>query len=240
MAYTKRLDGRKIEETREIEAKVGVIPKAKGSAYCRFGKTQAYAAVYGPRELHPKHLQNPKTGILRCTYNMLPFSGTGNRVRPGPNRRAREISLVSEKALMPVMDLSEFPNTVVDVFIEIPQADAGTRCAGICAASMALADAGFRMTDLPVAFALGAADGTVFVDPNYDEEVLAESGITNTMADIALTILPRTGEVTLLQMDGEIKKEQLKEIFDLAQKTADSIKVVMQQAIKAKFTGASQ
>jgi exosome complex component RRP41 len=240
MAYTKRLDGRKIDETREIEAKVGVIPKAKGSAYFRFGKTQAYAAVYGPRELHPKHLQNPKTGILRCTYNMLPFSGTGNRVRPGPNRRAREISLVSEKALMPVMDLSEFPNTVVDVFIEIPQADAGTRCAGICAASMALADAGFRMIDLPVAFAIGAADGTVFVDPNYDEEVLAESGITSTMADIALTILPRTKEVTLLQMDGEIKKEQLKEIFDLAQKTAEKIQVVMQQAIKAKFTGASQ
>ncbi|MBD3259686.1 exosome complex exonuclease Rrp41, partial [Candidatus Woesearchaeota archaeon] len=239
MAYTKRIDGRKLDQTREIEAKVGVIPKAKGSAFFRFGKTHAYAAVYGPRELHPKHLQNPKTGILRCTYNMLPFSGTGNRVRPGPNRRAKEISMVSEHALMPVMDLSEFPNTVVDVFMEIPQADAGTRCAGICAASMALADAGFRMTDLPVAFAIGAADGTVFADPNYDEEVLAETGTTKTMADIALTVLPRKKEITLLQMDGEIKKEQLKEIFDLSIKTAEKIKVVMQGAIKAKYKGAS-
>lgn len=235
MAYTKRLDGRKIDEMRKIEAKVGVIPKAKGSALFKCGKTHAYAAVYGPRELHPKFLQNPKTGKLRVTYNMLPFSGTGNRVRPGPNRRAKEISLVSEKALLPVMDLSEFPNSVVDVFIEITQADAGTRCAGLCAASMALADAGFRMTDLPVAFALGAADGTIFVDPDYAEEILAESGVTKTMADIAITILPRTGEYSLLQMDGELKKENLKEVFDLAQKTAEKILIVMQDAIKAKF-----
>ena len=81
MTYEKRVDGRKFDETREIEAKVGVIKRADGSAMFRIGKTVALAAVYGPRSLHPKFMQNPQKGILRCHYNMLPFSGCGDRIR---------------------------------------------------------------------------------------------------------------------------------------------------------------
>ena len=60
MAYTERLDKRAFDETREIEAKVGVIKKANGSGYFRMGTTEAYAAVYGPRELYPKFLNYRK------------------------------------------------------------------------------------------------------------------------------------------------------------------------------------
>src|SRR3989338_3777848 len=140
MTFTSRPDGRQFDEMRPIEAKAGIIPRADGSAMFKIGNTVALAAVYGPRDLHPKFLQNPQTGILRCHYNMMPFSGHGERVRPGGGRRARELSMVIEKSLLPVLDLSEYPNAVVDVFIELPQTDAGTRCAGITAAAMALAD----------------------------------------------------------------------------------------------------
>ena len=72
--YEKRSDGRKFDEPRKISAKVGVIKNADGSAYFKIGNTEAYAAVYGPRNLYPRFLQNPTTGILRCNYNMMPFS----------------------------------------------------------------------------------------------------------------------------------------------------------------------
>ena len=93
MGYDKRQDGRSDKETRPVEAKTGVIARADGSAWFKIGKTAAYAAVYGPRELYPRFLQNPTSGILRCHYNMMPFSGSGERVRPGANRRAKEISI---------------------------------------------------------------------------------------------------------------------------------------------------
>ena len=99
MSYTKRHDGRALDETRPIEAKAGVIARADGSAFFRMGNTSAYAAVYGPRELHPRFMQDPKKGLLRCIYNMMPFSGMGERVRPGPSRRSKEISMVTTKAL---------------------------------------------------------------------------------------------------------------------------------------------
>src|SRR3990167_3729305 len=141
MSYTKRIDGRKFDEPRKMEAKIGVIPRADGSAMFKIGDTIAIAAVYGPRELHPKFLQNPEKGILRCNYDMASFS-VPERKKPGPNRRSTEISMVTEKALLPVLDLKQFPSAVVDVFIAIIQANSGTRCAGITAASMALAHAG--------------------------------------------------------------------------------------------------
>jgi exosome complex component RRP41 len=74
MVYSKRLDGRKFDQPREMEAKAGIIKRADGSAYFRMGKTIAIAAVYGPRELYPAFLQNPETGILRCNYDMMSFS----------------------------------------------------------------------------------------------------------------------------------------------------------------------
>ena len=132
----KRSDGRKFNETRAITAKVGIIPNADGSAMFAFGNTVAIAAVYGPRKLHPQHMQNPASGILRCNYDLLSFS-VEDRKKPGPSRRSQEISKVTEWALEPAVYLELFPSTVIDVQIYILQADAGTRTAGINAASMA-------------------------------------------------------------------------------------------------------
>ena len=89
MVYEKRLDGRKFDELRPVEANVGVVKRAAGSAMFKIGKTIAIAAVYGPRELYPQVFQNPTNGVLRCNYNMMAFSGSGDRVRPGPSRRSK-------------------------------------------------------------------------------------------------------------------------------------------------------
>ncbi len=230
MAYAKRLDKRKFDEPREMEAKIGIIPRADGSAMFRMGNTIAYAAVYGPRSMFPRFLQNPQKGTLRCHYNMMPFSSGGERVRPGPSRRSREISMITEKALLPVIDLSHFPNAVVDVFIELPQTDSGTRCAGICAASMALADAGIIMKDLVSSIAVGSIDGQVLVDLTYDEE--AYEGV---VADIPVAFLPGSGKLTLLQMDGIVSKDILKKAMELGKKACKDIYELQKKTLKEKF-----
>lgn len=229
--YEKRADGRKFDQMREIKAKVGVIKRADGSAMFQIGDTIAIAAVYGPRELHPKFLQNPRKGILRCNYDLLSFS-VPERKRPGPNRRSTEISLVTKNALLPALSLDEFPNTVTDVFIEIIQADAGTRCAGICAASMALADAGLPMKDLVAAISVGKIGDKIVVDLDKVEEDF-EAGST----DIPVAVMPRTGDITLLQLDGEIGKDELREALMLARKSCNDISKIQQKAIKEVYRG---
>ncbi len=224
----KRIDGRKAEELRPMVAKVGVIPNADGSAMFAFGKTVAIAAVYGPRQLHPQHLQNPATGILRCTYDLLSFS-VSERKKPGPSRRSHEISKVTEWALLPLLNLQEFPNTVVDVQIYILQADAGTRTAGINAASLALAHAGIPMKDLICSVAVGKLDKELIVDLNKEEEDFEEGeGAT----DFAVAKMAGSDEFTLLQLDGKIQPEVVKKVMRLATEACKKIYDVQKKALK--------
>ncbi|MGV8141981.1 MAG: exosome complex exonuclease Rrp41 [Candidatus Woesearchaeota archaeon] len=238
MDYNKRIDGRDFDELRPMEAKAGVIKKADGSAYFRMGNTVAYAAVYGPREMFPKFMQDPKKGVLRCNYNMMPFSGAGERVRPGPSRRSKEISAVTDKALGAVVDLSDSPNAVVDVYIELPQTDAGSRCCGINAAAIALADAGIPMKDIVAAVAIGHAGNKIVVDLNYEEEHLPDyvEGLSNKdVADIPVAIVPSTGEISLLQMDGILDKETLIQALHKAKDAVLKVNEVQRAALREKF-----
>jgi len=56
-----RSDGRKVDETRKVTIKAGVLKNANGSAYIEFGANKILAGVFGPRDVHPKHLANTDT-----------------------------------------------------------------------------------------------------------------------------------------------------------------------------------
>ncbi len=229
MAYERK--DRKLDEPRKMEARVGIIKRADGSAMFKMGDTIAIAAVHGPRNLYPRFMQNPKKGILRVNYNMISFS-VSERARPGPSRRSKEISMVTSNSLLPCLNLHEFPNSVVDVFIEITQANAGTRCAGICAASMALADAGIPMIDLVSAVSVGKVGDKIVVDLDKKEEDY-EGGTT----DMPVAILPRKGEISLLQMDGNMSGDEIKIALELGKKTCNDIYELQKNALRDKYSG---
>lgn len=227
MAEVQRPDGRSPEDLREMGAEVGIIPNADGSARFKSGNTIAIAAVYGPKEMHPQHKQNPDKGVLRCNYNMASFS-VDDRMKPGPSRRSTEISKIMEWALEPVLELERFPSTVVDVHVQIIQADAGTRCAGINAASMALAHAGIPMKSLVSSISAGKLDKTVVVDLDKAEEDF-EGGEGPTDIPVSMT---DDGEITHLQLDGKINSKELKEAIGMAKKACGQIYEVQKQALK--------
>jgi len=223
----KRPDGRKFDELRKITAKVGIIPNADGSAMFAFGDTIAIAAVYGPRKMHPQHAQNPEKGTLRCNYNMLSFSVT-ERIRPGPSRRSTEISKITEWALEPVLMINDFQGNVVDVHINILQANASTRCAGINAAAMALAHAGIPMKNLVSSVSIGKIDKQLVADLTKEEEDWEEGeGAT----DIPFTFTG-DGKITHIQLDGKITKKQLKEAIELARESCKKIYEIQKKALK--------
>ena len=223
----KRPDGRKVDEMRKMEAKVGIVPNADGSAMFSFGDTIAIAAVYGPRKMHPQHSQNPEKGTLRCTYSMLSFS-VSDRIKPGPSRRSTEISKITEWALEPILMIHKYPNMVIDVHINILQANASTRCAGINAAALALAHAGIPMREMVSSVSIGKLDKQLVVDVNKDEEDWEEGeGAT----DIPIT-MTQDGMITHLQLDGKITSKELKEAIELARKATKEIYEVQKKALK--------
>ncbi|MDO9578964.1 MAG: hypothetical protein Q7J06_00100 [Bacteroidales bacterium] len=231
---TKRPDGRANDELREMKAKTGIVKNADGSAMFSFGNTVAIAAVYGPRKLLPQHLQNPEKGKLRCYYDLASFSVT-ERKKPGPSRRSSEISFVTGKALEPVIRLDNYPNTVIDVYILVLQADASTRCAGINAAAMALANAGIPMDEMVTSVSIGKMGDIIVADLTKEEEdfTIEKNGKEEKAAtDIPIAVLSRSKKISLLQLDGKCTKEDVKEAIQLAKKVSSKINQVQMEALK--------
>lgn len=223
----RRIDGRKRDELRPIKIEAGVLKRADGSCYVEWGGNKVIAAVYGPRETHPKHMQHPARGIVQCRYNMAAFS-VGERKRPGPDRRSIEISKVISNAFENIIFVEQFPRASIDVYIEILQADAGTRCAGLTAASVALADAGIPMRDIVPACAAGKVQGYIVVDLMKEEDNFGE-------ADLPVAILPKTNEILLMQMDGHFTQEEFEEAFALATDACRKIHELQKQALLTRY-----
>jgi exosome complex component RRP41 len=228
----KRLDGRGPDGLRKIKIEVGVLHRAEGSCYLEWGDNKILAAIYGPREAIPRHTQNPIRAIVNARYNMAAFS-VDDRKRPGPDRRSREISKVISEALENVIILEKFPRASIDVNIEVLDAEAGTRCAGLTAAAIALVDAGIPMKDIPVACASGKIDGQVVLDLGKDEDNYGE-------ADLPIAISPRTGEILLLQMDGHFSQKEFDEAFELAIKGCYMVSEMQKNAILEKYKSVSE
>lgn len=223
----RRVDGRTPEEMRPLRIEAGVLKRADGSAYVEWGLNKVLAAVYGPRECHPRHMQNPTRALVQCKYNMAAFS-VDDRKRPGPDRRSQEISKITSEALTHVVFTEYFPRASIDVYIEVLQANAGTRCAGLTAASVALADAGVPMRDLVASCAAGKAAGTVMVDLGKEEDNFGE-------ADIPVGYVPRTKEIVLLQMDGDLTHDEYVKGLNMAIHGCEKVYEIQRDALKRRY-----
>ncbi|MGP8158040.1 MAG: exosome complex exonuclease Rrp41 [Thermoplasmata archaeon] len=222
-----RIDGRKLDELRPIRIQVGALHNADGSAFVEWGANKVMAAVYGPREVHPRHLQQNNKAVIQCKYNMAAFA-VDERKRPGLDRRSQEISKVIGEAFESVVFAEEYPRTSIDIYIEVLQANAGTRCAGLVAASMALADAGIPMVDLLPAVAVGKIAGKIALDLKKEEDNFGD-------ADLPMALVPQSGRLVLLQMEGHMTEEELSQSLELGVQGCRAIYEKMKQALRDRY-----
>jgi exosome complex component RRP41 len=172
-------------------------------------------------------MQKADSVLIRYRYNMAAFS-VEDRIRPGPSRRSTEISKVSREAFEPVVLTHLYPGAVIDVFAEVLQADAGTRTAAINAACMALADAGIPMKGLVSACAVGKVDGQLVLDLNKPEDNYGDADIPMAMTS--------DGEITLVQMDGDVTQEEFKQAIEMCKEGCRQIMEIQKETLRNKFT----
>lgn len=241
-----RTDGRRVNEIRNISFKWDLFSRADGSAYFEQGNTKVIgnessnyslkliiflyfvlAAVYGPREVTKKSMAEHDKAIVNCEYTMASFSTSEGRKKKF-DRRATEISLVIKKTFESVILTHLFPRTQIDIFMEVLQADGGTRCACINAASLALINAGIPMSDFVVSCAAGVISDQTLVDLNYVEDSASGS------VDLPIAILPQKKKVVLLQMDSKLSIEKFEEALKMAEYGCQLIYEKLNAQVKKK------
>ena len=118
-----------------------------------------------------------------------------------------------------------YPRSNIRIEIEILTAEAGSRSVGLTASSVALAHAGIPMTDMVVSVASGKINDVVVCDLNKEEDNYGE-------ADLPMGILPNSGELVFLQMDGDLSQDEFQEAWDYNMDAAQDIHKIMVDALK--------
>lgn len=224
----KRLDGRAKDEMRQIRIEAGILHEADGSAYIEWGGNKILAGVYGPRECIPRFMASPLRALVKCKYMMSPFASAEEHGRSGPSRRSNELSKVIREVFENVIIAEKFPNTQIDIYLDVLQAEGGTRTASITAASVALANAGIPMKDMVGAVSAGKADGELILDLGKAEDNLGQS-------DVPIAFSHRDKDILLLQMDGLLTKDEIEKMVSMAQKAEDELHTMQSDALKRVY-----
>ena len=224
----KRLDGRTPDEMRQIRIEAGVLHEADGSAYIEWGGNRIICGVYGPRECIPRFEASPYRALVKCRYMMSPFASLEEHSRSGPSRRSTELSKVIREVFENLIIAEKFPNTQIDIYLDVLQAEGGTRTASITAAAVALANAGIPMKDMVSAVSTGKADGQLLLDLGKAEDNLGQS-------DVPIALSSRKKDILLLQMDGLLTREELGNMIDMAMKAEGSLHDLQADALRRYY-----
>ncbi|MBU0532524.1 exosome complex exonuclease Rrp41 [Candidatus Micrarchaeota archaeon] len=224
----KRTDGRTPDEMRDIRIEAGILKEADGSSYIEWGGNKIICGVYGPRECIPRHGASPYHAIVKCRYMMSPFASLEEHGRSGPSRRSVELSKVIRETFENLILVEKFPNTQIDLFIDVLQANGGTRTASITAATVALVNAGIPMKDMVSAVAVGKADDTLVLDLNKAEDNQGQS-------DMPLAISHKDKKLLLVQMDGLLTKEEIAKMVDMADKGCEQLHEMQSAGLKGVY-----
>uniref|UniRef100_A0A914UH32 Putative exosome complex component RRP41 n=1 Tax=Plectus sambesii TaxID=2011161 RepID=A0A914UH32_9BILA len=239
-----RQDGRKPNQIRNINCRLGVYSQADGSAYLEQGNTKVLAAVYGPHEAKQRSRILEDQCLINCQYSMATFSTSERKYRPRGDRKSTELTRHLEKTFNSAVLTTMYPRSQIDIFCEVLQSDGGNLAACINAASLALVDAGVPMRGIVSAAICGATDGQPCIDLNAAEESANIPRLTpcidlNAAEESAniprLTVATLPGgddDLLLLELDHRVHHDQLEAIIDAAVKGAAQVHACLQTAIR--------
>eukprot|EP00667_Euglena_gracilis_P018572 EG_transcript_19722 len=207
-----RVDGRRPNEVRNLRFQLGSCERADGTCYLEQGNTKVLAAVYGPHEVNSQ-TRGKKAAAEHCTitcdFSVATFATEERRAVHFRDRRHLEICAAIRRTFESVIFTDLFPNSQIEIFLQILQNDGGVLAACINATSLAVMDAGIPMRDSLVACTAGYIDGVPLVDINTVE-------INSGGPELPVAVLPRTNRIVLLQMDSKIPVELFDDVLAAA------------------------
>jgi polyribonucleotide nucleotidyltransferase len=195
----RRPDGRRMDEVREVECEVGILPRTHGSAMFRRGETQVLSVTtLGAPSLEQliESAEGEETKRYIHHYSMPPYShGETGRIS-GPNRREIGHGALAERALEAVIPPEDkFPYTI-RIVSEVLSSNGSTSMASCCGSTLSLMDAGVPIT-APVS---GVAMGLIS-QGSHDEVLTDIAGYEDFFGDMDFKVAGTKKGVTAIQMD---------------------------------------
>ncbi len=227
-----RIDGRKLDEVRQIASETKILPRTHGSALFTRGETQALVIATlgtGSDEQMVDSLAGLKKESFMLHYNFPPYSvGEVGRMG-GTSRRETGHGKLAWRAIHPLLPTKEeFPYTL-RVVSEITESNGSSSMASVCGASMALMDAGVPLKDSCAGIAMG------LIKDGDEYAILSDiMGDEDHLGDMDFKVAGTGRGITSLQMDikiTSITKDIMKEALDQAKVGREHILAEMKKTI---------
>ena len=183
---SKRADGRRPDQARELEIEIGVAPYAEGSCLISTGNTQVLCAA-SVAEGVPRWREESGAGWVTAEYGMLPRAThtRTSRERSGPRGRTQEIQRLIGRSIRSVSDMELMGQHTITVDCDVLQADGGTRTAAITGAFVAVRLAARWMIEnglverdplkeAVAGISVGIVEGLLCLDLDYREDSAAQ------------------------------------------------------------------
>lgn len=246
-----RPDGRKLDEIRSIECKVGILPRTHGTGLFTRGETQALTVTTlgspGDQQIIDTMEVDMKKRYIHH-YNFPPYSVGETRPMRGPGRREIGHGALAEKALLPVLpNKEEFPYTMLLVS-EVLSSNGSSSMASTCGSTLSLMDAGVPIKKPVSGIAMG-----IIVEPgthNAEREsaprfkVLTDiQGLEDHYGDMDFKVAGTDSGITAMQMDVKVDGvtlEMLKAVLEQSKGNRLEILKKITSAISAPRTEMSQ
>ena len=235
-----RPSGRRNDELRAISISRHYTRHAEGSVLVGFGDTKVLCTA-SIEEKVPPFLRNKKRGWVTAEYSMLPRATTTRNAREATRGqqggRTLEIQRLIGRSLRAAVDLSRLGERSIVLDCDVIQADGGTRCAAICGAYVALADAisWLRHQELIAADPLRRAVAAVSVGILGDEVITDLDYIEDNRADTDMNIvMDDNGGLIEVQGTAEaapFAREVLTQMLDHAEAAIAKILAAQKEAL---------
>lgn len=220
-----RSDGRKPDQIRNVNYKLGVFSQGDGSAYIELGNTKVLCAVYGPHECRHHSRMNEDRCIINCQYSMARFSTNERREKPRGDRKSLEFARLMERAFESAVLTEHYPRSQIDIFCEVLQADGSHLAACVNAATLALVDAGVPMRGLVAAVSCACdAGGTPCIDVNAREE-------TWTAPRVTMATISGKDEIVLTELQNRLHEDHLMNLLQTAREATSIVHTCLETAV---------
>lgn len=202
-----RVDGRKLDEIREIRTDAAILPRTHGSGFFSRGQTKSLSILTlgapGDQQLLEGMEIVGKKRFMHH-YNFPPYSVGEVRPLRGPGRRDIGHGILAEKALLPLIpNVEEFPYTI-RIVSETLSSNGSSSMASVCASSLALMDAGVPIKRPVAGIAIGLIEDEKAPGKNF--KILADiQGPEDHHGDMDFKVAGTREGVTAIQMDVKIK-----------------------------------
>ncbi|HBP00843.1 MAG: Polyribonucleotide nucleotidyltransferase [Candidatus Moranbacteria bacterium GW2011_GWE1_49_15] len=225
-----RPDGRKLDEIRHIDCKVGVLPRTHGTGLFTRGETQALTVTTlgspGDEQIIDTMEIDTKKRYIHH-YNFPPFSVGEVRPMRGPGRREIGHGALAERALIPVIPpKEEFPYTILLVS-EILESNGSSSMASTCGSTLSLMDAGVPIIRPVSGIAMGIIIGK---DGSY--KVLTDiQGLEDHYGDMDFKVAGTEKGITALQMDVKVDGITVEMLRDVLVQSNGNRKTILEKML---------